>query len=388
MKQIVLEAKLEGVVVFNITDIEARCAVLDDSRSTRGRIYPLPMLVVLLILAKLSGQDKPTGMTAWMRERKEQLWRLFDWPHKRMPCLNTVRTIMSDVLDAGALETVFLNYLHETYGGMTSRLITIDGKTMRGTIPKGLTSGVHLLAVYLPEEGIVLKQVMVESKENEISAAKGLLEDIPLKGRIVCADAMQTQRQLSVEIVSGGGHFIWFVKNNQPTLLTDVEQFFKPARRSPGWYIPELERRVVSKTNGGHGRIETRTLTVMTDEQAFLAWPAVRQVFMLERKVTDTKGENVRTEVVYGITSCSEAVASAQTLLHLTRQYWGIENGLHYRRDVTLNEDATRISNRNMAAVMATLNNFLIGLTQKLGFKNLADARRVFDFHITRQLLC
>lgn len=388
MKEIVLEAKTEGVLMFNIADIEAHCERLEDKRGTRGKIYPLPMLVVLLILAKLSGEDKPTGITAWVRERKEQLWRLFDWPHERMPCLNTFRTIMSDVLDADALEALFLDYLHQTYGGMTSRLVTIDGKTMRGTIPKGLTRGVHLLAVYLPEEGVTLKQVLVDKKENEISAAAGLLEDIPLKGRVVCADAMQTQRDLSSDVVGKGGNYIWFVKGNQPSLLADVEQFFKPPRRSAGWHILSLPQTTASEISSGHGRIETRTLTLIVDDQNFLNWPALSQVFMLRREVIFSKTGKTTVEIAYGITSCSPTEADATQLLQLTRRYWGIENGLHYRRDVTLNEDATRISNRNMAAVMATLNNFLIGLTQKMGYFNLADARRVFDFQIDRQLLC
>lgn len=388
MKEIVLEAKLDDALMFNIADIEAYCDRLEDTRGKRGKIYPLPMLVVLLILAKLAGEDKPSGITAWVRQRKEQLWKLFDWPHERMPCLNTFRTIMSEVLDSEALESVFLDYLHQAYGGMESRLVTMDGKTMRGTIPKGLTRGIHLLAVYLPEEGIVLKQVLVDKKENETSAAIGLLEDIPLKGRVLCADAMQTQRALSTNVVGRGGEYVWFVKGNQPTLLADVEQFFKPPRRSAGWHIPQLPCSIASETNAGHGRIETRTLTLMVDDHNFLDWPALSQVFMLKREVTFMKTGKERVEIVYGLTSCSPEAADAKQLLKLTRHYWGIENGLHYRRDVTLNEDATRISNRNMATVMATLNNFLIGLTQKLGYSNLAAARRIFDFQIARQLLC
>ncbi len=343
MKDIILEAKTEGVLMFNIADIEAHCEKIEDKRGTRGRIYPLPMLVVLLILAKLSGEDKPSGITAWVRERKETLWKLFDWRHERMPCLNTFRTIMSDVLDAEALEKVFVDYLHQTYGGMTSRLVTIDGKTMRGTIPKGLTRGVHLLAVYLPEEGITLKQVLVDNKENEISAATGLFEDVQLKGRIVCADAMQTQRDISIDVVNNGGDYIWFVKGNQPTLLADVEQFFKPPRRPAGWHIAPLSQTTADEVSNGHGRIETRTLTLMADSQKFLDWPAVSQVFMLKREVTFSKTGKKRVEIAYGITSCMPTEVDARQLLHLTRNYWGIENGLHYRRDVTLNEDATRI---------------------------------------------
>lgn len=92
--------------------------------------------------------------------------------------------------------------------GQQSILVVIDGKTRQDTIPKGKTQGVHLLAAYLPEDGIVLLQVAVESKENEITAAPRLLAELDLRGRIVCSDAMFAQRQLSLQIVAQGGDYI------------------------------------------------------------------------------------------------------------------------------------------------------------------------------------
>jgi predicted transposase YbfD/YdcC len=259
---------------------------------------------------------------------------------------------------------------------------------MRGTIPKGETQGVHLLSAYLPEEGIVLRQVEVGGKENEITAAKGLLAQIPLKNRVVCADAMQTQRKLSVEIVSRGGDYIWYAKKNQPTLRADIEQFFKPPQRVAHWPLKALPQVVYKQQpTVGHGRVEERELTLMADRDGFLDWPHVEQVFKLERKVTKCKTGEMSREVVYGLTSCPPKKASAQQLLAWTQDYWGIENGLHYRRDVTLREDATRMSLPTMPSVIATINNFIIGLTQKMGFTNLAQARRVFDPHIAAQLL-
>ncbi len=240
----------------------------------------------MVILAKLLGEDKPSGITEWIRLRCDTFVKLFNCKHQRMPCLNTVCTVLQEVVPLEELKTLFRRYLHETYGGQESQLIAIDGKTMHGTIPKGSTQGVHLLAAYLPEEGVVLKQVAVETKENEISAAPQLLEGINLKNKVVCADAMQTQRKMSVDVLARGGDYIWFLKDNQPTLLADVQQFFKPARISAGWHPPELPRTVAQKTEKGHGRFEKRTLTLMEDEQQFLNWSGVHQVFKLGREVT------------------------------------------------------------------------------------------------------
>lgn len=386
MKHIILEANRTDATVFDLADLSAHLSQLTDPRDRRGKIYPLGMVLTLIILAKLAGEDKPSGITEWIRLRRDAFVSIFGCKHNRMPCLNIIRGILQEVVSLTELENLFGDYLYRTYGGQQSQLIAIDGKTMRGTIPKGSTQGVHLLAAYLPEEGIVLKQVEVGSKENEISVAPELIEGLDLKNKVVCADAMQTQRQLSVDILAKGGDYLWFAKNNQPTLQADIEQFFQPPQRRAGWSLPELPRTVAETVNSGHGRLEQRVLTLMRDDEGFLDWPGVQQVFKLERHFTQQKTGEKSTEVIYGLTSCDPDRASAEQVLTWTRLYWGIENGLHYRRDVTLKEDATRISQPRLAKAMAAINNFVVSLSQKLGYDNLASARRVFDAKIAAQL--
>ena len=97
---------------------------------------------------------------------------------------------------------------------MRSVLIVFDGKTLRGTIPTGQSQGVHLLAAYLPAEGIVLVQVAVANKEHEIVAAPKVLASLDLRGKIVIGDAMHTQRELSVQVLAADGDYIWLVKAN------------------------------------------------------------------------------------------------------------------------------------------------------------------------------
>lgn len=386
MKHIILEANNTDGIVFDIKDLEARFKQLTDTRHAQGKIYPLSMILTMVILAKLSGEDKPSGITEWIRLRCDSFVKLFKCKHRRMPCLNIIRGILQEIVSLDELERMFGHYLHDTYGGGQSKLVSIDGKTMRGTIPKGSTQGVHLLAAYLPEEGVVLKQVEVDTKENEIKVAPQLLEEIDLKNKIVCGDAMHTQRQLSVDILAKGGDYIWFVKDNQATLLGDVEQFFKPVQHYAGWPLPELPRTVAETTDKGHGRLEKRKLTLMVDEQQFIDWPGLSQVFKLERYVHQMGTGKESTEVIYGISSCHPQTASAEQMLQWTRSYWGIENGLHYRRDVTLHEDATRTLETPLAKTIAAINNFVVGLSQKLGYSNLASARRIFDARIATQL--
>lgn len=380
-----LEANHTEAIVFDVADLTARLSQLQDTRDRRGKIYPLGMILTLVVLAKLAGEDKPSGIAEWIRLRRDAFVKLFGAKHQRMPCLNIIRWVLQDIVSVEELERVFSHYLHERYGGQESRLVAIDGKTMRGTIPPGCSQGVHLLAAYLPGDGVVLKQVEVGPKENEISAAPELIQGLNLKKRVVCGDAMHTQRELSAAVLAQGGEYIWFVKDNQPTLLADVAQFFEAPQKAAGWPRPALPRTAAQTTEKGHGRLERRTLTLLTDEAGFLDWPGVRQVFQLERHVVHLQTGVVTHEVIHGITSC-DPHTTADQLLAWTRAYWGIENGLHYRRDVTLREDATRISQPRLARALATINNFLVALTQKLGYSNLASARRVFDARIAAEL--
>lgn len=385
MKHIILEGQDTEALVLDMADMAAHLEQLPDPRDRRGKIYPLGMVLTLVILAKLAGEDKPSAIMEWIRLRCDAFVKLFNCKHRRMPCLNIIRGLLAGISNE-ALERTFNHYLEVTYGGQQSQLVVIDGKTMRGTIPKGSTRGVHLLAAYLPTEGVVLKQVEVGPKENKITAAPELVGSINLKHRAVCGDAMHTQRELSATVLGQGGDYVWFVKDNQPLLLADVAQFFQPPQKAAGWPLRELPRTVAESTTLQHGRLERRILTLMVDVDGFLDWPGAHQVFRLERRVQHMRTGVTRTEVVYGLTSYPPEQATAEQLLAWTRHYWGIENGLHYRRDVTLREDATRISQPALARALAVINNFLIGLVHKLGYRNLAAARRIFNAQIAAQL--
>ena len=339
MDHITLENSEGDGFVFNVGELMERFHQLTDGRKARGKRYPLPILLILILLAKLAGEDTPKGIAEWVRLRRRQIVAAFQLERETVPAYNTIRRTLADTIAEDELQTVFRLFLHQEYGGQQSILVTLDGKTMRGTIPKGKTKGVHLLAAYLPEEGIVLMQIVVDVKENEIKVAPRVLAALDLKGRVVTGDAMFTQRKLSVQIVSQGGDYIWFVKDNQKQLREDVEQFFVPPRKEPGWHIAQLPQRVATSQGKEHGRLEKRTLTLMADESGFIDWPALEQVFKLERHAVCCRTGEITEETVYGITTLSPQKGSAEQVLEWTRSHWGIENGLHFRRDTTLNED-------------------------------------------------
>lgn len=179
--------------------------------------------------------------------------------------------------------------------------------------------------------------------------------------------------------MEAGGHYIWIAKDNQPRLREAIAQLFTPPTRTPGWGIPPDDFQTAREQNKGHGRLEERILTSSELLNDYLDWPYVAQVFKLERRRTKLKDGTYGTEVIYGLTSLSRQQADAARLLTLVRGYWGMENGLHYRRDTTLHEDATRMTHPALAQAMAIFNNLVIGLIIQQGWPYLPEARRYYD---------
>ena len=141
-------------------------------------------------------------------------------------------------------------------------MIAIDGKTVRGTITPSDPFGLHLLAAYLPGEGLVLLQMVVEKdKENEIVVAPKLLKCLDLRDKVVVGDAMQTQRQLSLEILAADGDFVWLVKDNQPKTRQAIELLFAPEQPRPGFGAPPMDFESAQTVDKQAGRVEVRTLT-------------------------------------------------------------------------------------------------------------------------------
>ena len=372
----------EDGYVFDVGSLYEYLLKLTDKRKARGKRYSVALVLVLMVLAKMCGEDQPYGIAEWARERAETLCTLLDLRYRRLPSHNTYRRVLREAIDVDEMQDMLCRFLKQQPGSGQSVLLALDGKTLRGSIPAGQAKGVHLLAAYLPEEGIVLAQVSVESKENEISAAPRVLATIDLRDKIVRGDALHTQRNLSKQIVEAGGEYVWIVKENQPQLHEDIEQLFQPEVCEPGFSPSHKDFRTAKSVDRAHGRLEIRSLTASCLLREYADWPYLEQVFQLERRVTNLKTGVVRHETVYGVTSLLPDEAGPKRLLALVRDYWTIENGLHYRRDRTLREDATRMTHPTLAQAMAILNNLVIALAFQHGWHNLPQARRYYNAHL------
>ena len=368
-------------VIFDVGSVYSRLRDLPDPRARRGRRYELAVLLLAVVLAKLAGQDKPDGIAEWVKLRADFWGEVFALKRPLTPHAMTYRRVLANAALAGALDTLTREYLLSWPQAGQSVQIALDGKTLRGTLATEQTRGLHLLAAYLPEEGLVLMQAEVADHTNEIPVAPHVLKVLDLQGKIVTGDALLAQRGLSQMIVAAGGDYVWTVKDNQPQLRHDIEQLFAPEQCLPGTSPVITDVRTAQTVEKNHGRLESRTLTACSLLRESSDWPALQQVFKVERRSIELRTGKIHTEISYGVTSLSAPHASAARLLTLNRGHWGIENGLHYRRDVTLQEDAGRTKTRAFGHSMATLNNLVIGLTVGRDWSNLAKARRYYDAH-------
>jgi predicted transposase YbfD/YdcC len=338
------------------------------------------LILAIIMLAKTCGENPPSGIAEWAKHRTGLLVDLLKLERKKMPHHSTYRRILADVVNVEELERVSSEYLSRKRFFGKQVLVAIDGKVLRGTLDDH-QNGTYLLAAYLPSEGIVLMEVAIEGRGSEIPAAPKVLKSIDLREKVVMGDAMHTQRQVSIQIVESGGEYIWLAKGNQPQLEENIRLWFEPdVQPIPGMSFPPKDFETAKLTNKGHGRLETRTITVSSQLKDFLDWPYLEQVFKLERRFVSLKTGEIQQQIEYGFTSLTREEIAPLSLLNKTRSYWGIENGLHYRRDVTLREDYTRMTKGKAGQAMACLNNLILGiLLSKKKYRTIPTARRYFS---------
>jgi predicted transposase YbfD/YdcC len=374
----------ETGIIYGLGSLYDRFQQLCDPRKAKGKRYSLVTLLVLIFLAKLSNQDTPIAIADWAKNHADELVKLLNLRHSWMPHHNTYRRVFQDVISEAEFGQLMEKY-HQQQNTERGDTLAMDGKTLRGTRIADREDGDHVLSVYDGQSQRVVAQETVDTKENEIVAAPQALERVPLAGKIVTGDAMHTQRAISASIVERGGDYVWPVKENQERLYQDIQRLFAPDKPKPGFGKITPDFQSTTKVNAGHGRIEKRTLQTSEMLNDYLDWPGVGQVYRLERRfIWMRQGQAYKTscEVEFGITSLSRKKASPAKLLSVRRQHWLIETGLHYRRDVTFHEDATRMTIGAAGRILSMVHNLVLGLLKQAGFTNAAQGRRWFAGHL------
>lgn len=371
---------------------------IKDGRKSKGKRYPLAFILTVICLGKMAGETKIEGIIDWIDERKQDIKRLLNWP-KRFPVFKTYIDALAkcdhhEVTKAIAHVLLKANSVKQC-GDEPSRLIAqkeqngekiihtaVDGKILRGTLKHDREDQppVHLLSFYECETGIVVDQFLVKKENNEESACRAILSPLLVKNRLLSVDAIFSCKAWCSLVNAYGGYYLLSLKDNTPVTLQDLQDFFQ------GEMIDRNKFQYYKETNKGHGRLEVREIWSSTQMNEWFQkdWVGTAQVFMI-RKVVKEKGEEV-IKVSYGITNLPRTKADAKDLLSFKRKHWHVENRLHYRRDVTLMEDASQVRMKGVPPVLAALNGGILALMDHMKIKNVAKQMRRFCAHPDRAI--
>lgn len=335
-----------------------------DPRARRGVRHPMPSILAVALCAVLAGARSFTAIGEWAANASGQVLTALgvgDCPPSESCVRRALQNLAGDALDA---------MLGEWAAGHTDRFgarraVAVDGKTVRGS--RGAQGPArHLMAAIDHHAGVVIGQVDVPGKTNEIPMFSQLCDQIAdLEGVVVTADAMHCQTaHADYLVLQRGAHYVLTVKGNQPALRNQLKAL--PWKDVPVGH---------TSASRGHGRVEKRALKVVTISAGIL-FPHAIQAIQITRKTRKLNDKKWWTEVVYAVTSLSAAQATNAQLATWIRGHWCVENRLHWVRDVTFDEDRSQVRTGNGPRVMATLRNLAISLLRLAGATNIAQALR------------
>jgi predicted transposase YbfD/YdcC len=339
-------------------------ALVPDPRDARGRRYLLAGLLAIAILATAAGMRGYAGFASWAATAPPEVLARLGIRFRR-PSEKTFRSVLSR-LDPADLDRRLGAYFTALAAAETGLLaVAVDGKTLRGARRMGAVAA-HLVSVFAHHARLVLGQLAVTEKSNEIPCVRKLLRLFRNVRLLVTIDAMHTQTT-TARLICGTlkSHYLMIVKCNQPKLLARIQAL--PWSQVPVTHAEPPQR--------CHGRIETRTLKVVTATRG-IGFPHARQIIQVIREHVAGTGER-SVEVVYAICSLPFEQARPPLIAAWLRDHWGIENAVHWVRDVTLDEDRSTVRTGTAPQVMASLRNTALNLHRLRGAGNIAEACRL-----------
>jgi predicted transposase YbfD/YdcC len=379
-------------------DLLQRFAAVSDGRRDQGRVHPVAVVLALCAAAVVAGMASFTAIAGWAGDVPAELLVKLYGRRSAPPSKATIWRVLTGA-DAAAVDAVIGAWLlaqaaardaaadgaapdGAAADGAATRdtatsdpgqdasgpvAIMVDGKAVRGaTDAEG--NQVHLLAAATHGDALVLGQVEVGAKSNEIPQFAPLLDTLTAAGidlghTVITADALHTQRAHAIYLHERGAGFVFTAKQNQPRLFAALD--------AQPWAQTSV---AASHVDRGHGRVTTRTIQVLP-APADLPFPHVNQIWLIERYVTDLDGKPLSAVAALGVTNLSAQHATPQRLASLVRNHWGIES-LHWLRDTVYREDDSSIRTRSGPRVMAGLRNLAVGAHHLAGRRDITEASR------------
>lgn len=361
-------------------DIEACTLHIKDPRNEKNRVYSLDSLLFLVFSSVLSGYDSVDSIVEFGQLKLGWLQKYVHLP--RVPSRETLRFLIAclkaEELIRGFEAFISLNNCRQ------NDIISIDGKSMRGTATNG-AEALHVLSAWSKRSGITLCALASSGKKNEIKTVPKLLDNLQLKGATVSTDAMNCQRDIAAKIIAGGGDYVLPLKANQNALFEEVKAYEHKVNREQFEGCPH---EVFEEVDKGHGRVEVRTYThiLLNDWVSKKShWAGARSIVKVDR-TRDTKGQKQQESSWY----LSSLDINARHAAEAIRGHWEVENNLHWRLDVIFKEDAYRSNNcgLNMGIIKRFCMNLLtLNDTSKRRMKHKVMASAIDDDYRAKILL-
>jgi predicted transposase YbfD/YdcC len=331
---------------------------LQDPRGMQGQEHAFLSIVMIAILATIAGARGWEDIEVYAESHQLWLSNFLDLSNG-IPHADTYRRVFERV-HPESLQQCFLGWVNQIVEASGAQVIPIDGKSVRGSYDRSKKqTALHLVSAWASEHRLMLGQVKVEDKSNEITAIPSLLKLLDITGCIITIDAMGTQTEIAQQIVWQGADYILTLKANHPTLTTQVRTWFATAQSDN---FAGIEYSYDRRVEAGHHRQETRQIwvvpaTAIAGLYQPTAWAGLQSLVMVVR-VRQLWHQTTR-EVQFYLTSLP---ADAVRIGRAIRAHWGIENQMHWVLDVTFGEDASRIRNAHSPENFALLRRMAISL--------------------------
>jgi predicted transposase YbfD/YdcC len=340
---------------------------LEDPRMERRRLHNLSDIMVIALCTLLCGGESFNDMQDF-GEAKEDWFKNFLPLPSGIPSHDTFNRVFA-AIDSDQFMECFMQWTQSLRAVVHQEIVALDGKALRRARDQN-RSLPHIVSAWARENGLVLGQVKVDDKSNEITAVPELLQLLELKGCIVTLDAMGCQRKIAEEIIDSGADYVLALKGNQGTVHEEFKEFLDDlADHGLG-----ENARFFQEVGKDHGRIETRKYWQSNDIEWFAdlaQWKGLRSVGMVE--ATRETSEKTTVERRYYLSSLQ---LDAQCFARAVRGHWSVENSLHWVMDVNFGEDQSRARNKNAAGNLALLRRTALNLIKKETSKPKRSIRR------------
>jgi predicted transposase YbfD/YdcC len=330
-----------------------------DFRVDRTKRHLLIDILIITICAVISGAEDWKEIALYGRKKKDWLKSFLELPNG-IPSHYTFRRVFL-YLDPEKLQQCFLEWVAALSEASSGQIIAIDGKCLRGSVDKtGRKAAIHMVSAFASVNHLIMGQVKVEDKSNEITAIPQLLELINIQDCVVTIDAMGCQKEIAQKIVEQGGDYILALKGNQGILQEEVELYFQDALQQKFKGIPHDFEQTVEKD---HGRVETRRCWTVSDVDWLEnknQWRGLRSLVMVESERWQ-EDNSTREQRLY----ISSLPSNARYLNAGVRSHWGIENRVHWLLDVSFREDACKVRKGNAPQNLAVIRHIALNLLRK-----------------------